>query len=140
MRRHLVWVAAVGLLAAGCGHAVAPSTGQSAPHPAPSTTTSASPAQGGASGTGAATPSAGTASGASAAAVQKYLATARRAYPAKDDAGRVQVAQSVCTSLRTTSSKHDVVGSLAGELASQSTAEQVVDDAMAAYCPGAVAG
>jgi hypothetical protein len=68
-------------------------------------------------------------------AVQQYLATARRAYPNKDDTGRVQVAQSVCTSLRGSSSKHDVVGSLAGDLASQSTAQQLVDEAMAAYCP-----
>lgn len=72
----------------------------------------------------------------SSADVQRFLVAARAAFPQRDDAALAQLAMTTCAQLKANPSSHDVVGDLAGQLGSQATAKQLVDAAVAAYCPG----
>ncbi len=67
--------------------------------------------------------------------VQHYLAIARLAFPQRDDAGLIEVADTVCEYVGANPSTHDAVGELTAELGNQAQAQQLVQAATAAYCP-----
>ena len=127
MRQRFAWVALTACLLAGCGGQVRTPGDATATPAAVGTPTLTSPS-----------PTPNTSTTTTTSVTQKYLTTARQAFPGKDDAALVQRAQSICTAVRASASTHDTVGVLAGELANQSTAQQLVTEAMAAYCPDAV--
>lgn len=69
--------------------------------------------------------------------VQRFLEVARQTYPGLNTALLEQRGHQLCTRLQLSTSTHDLVGELTGELGNQPAAQQLVRTASAAYCPGA---
>ncbi|MET3807686.1 hypothetical protein ABIB25_004713 [Nakamurella sp. UYEF19] len=65
----------------------------------------------------------------------RYHDLARAAYPGRSAAQLAATGQAVCAALKIDPSVHDAVGTLAGQIQGQGSADQLVRAAVAAYCP-----